>query len=100
MVPTVNPSWLTLGSSVSTGTVVRAPGADCHRPRRRRSALGVMGPARRHGWWTPFDPIPLRCHTVTSRQRVTAEYGSPPGDRRHAGAGVGLYVLVRPPADP
>jgi hypothetical protein len=67
--------WHHEGLMVGTGLIGAAesggtrPRADCQRPHRRRSALGVMGPARRHGWWTPFEPSPVRCHTGTSRQR-------------------------------
>jgi hypothetical protein len=62
--------------------------------------------ARRDGTGAPARLVdPFRSHPASVSHRgqpskVTAEYGSPPGDRRHAGAGVGLYVLVRPPADP
>jgi hypothetical protein len=46
--------------------------------------------------WSPPASVSHR----DQPSKVTAEYGSTPGDRRHAGARVGLYVLVRPPADP
>src|SRR5271156_1546794 len=75
--------------------------ADCHRPRRRRSALGVMGPARRLGWWALLDPLPLWCHTETSLQRSLAEYGSTPeiaGTPAPGSAFMSSFGL-RPPLD-
>jgi hypothetical protein len=74
---------------------------DCHRPRRRRSALAVMGPARRHDWSALLDPLPLGCHTETRRQRPLRNTARPPeiaGTPAPGSAFMSLFGL-RPPLD-
>ena len=53
-----------VGASGGTRPKCRLPQATPTPCGARRDEL-----VRGHGWWTPFDPFPVRCHTVASRQR-------------------------------
>jgi hypothetical protein len=82
---------------VDGGAVVMKLAASGEWTHRRRSALGVMdryGARLVGSSWPPPRSVSHR----DQPSKVTAEYGSPPEIAGHAGAGVGLYVLVRPPA--
>jgi hypothetical protein len=87
--------FITSSQLVDSGAVMVKSAFLGERPHRRRSALGVMD---RYGDTVGGLLLISSRFGVTPWPAVKGHCGIrlAPGDRRHAGAGVGLYVLARP----
>src|ERR1035437_10998038 len=91
--------FISLSQLVDSGAVMVKSAFLGERPHRRRSALAVMD---RYGDTVGGLLLNSSRFGVTPSPAVKGHCGIrlAPGDRRDAGAGAGLYVLIRPPAVP